>query len=135
MLSNNVTYLTPANLGVVNKPFTYFTGTRAISGTINCYLKTGTNNSADLINTMLANSSSDIEPDFKLVLHIGGSSTSATRATLSIPAAVLSIPTINTEQVVSQTINFTAQGTGASAFDLEEENEITINYYSANTTV
>lgn len=134
-LSNNVTYLTPANLGVVNKPFTYFTGTRAISGTINCYLKTGTNNSADLINTMLANSSSDIEPDFKLVLHIGGSSTSATRVTLNIPAAVLSIPTINTEQVVSQTINFTAQGTGASAFDLEEENEITINYYSANTTV
>ena len=33
-LSNNLTYLTPANLGVVNLPITYFTGTRSITGTL-----------------------------------------------------------------------------------------------------
>jgi len=132
--ANNVTYLTPANLGVVNRPATYFTGTRAISGTINCYLKSGAGNSAALLADMLTNSTTDVEPDFKLTLHIGGSSSSATRVTLNMPSAVLSIPTINTEQVVSQTINFTAQGATANALDLEQENEITVAYYSATTT-
>lgn len=132
--ANNVTYLTPANLGVVNKPATYFTGTRAISGTINCYLKLGTGGvsaSAQLLADMLTNSATDVEPDFKLTLHIGGSSSSATRVTLNMPSAILSIPTINTEQVVSQTINFTAQGATSSALDLEQQNEITVAYYSA----
>lgn len=129
--SNNITYLTPANLGVVNKPATYFTGTRAISGTINCYLKSGAGYSAQLLSDMLANSATDVEPDFKLTLDIGGSSSAATRVTLNMPSAILSIPTINTEQVVSQTINFTAQGATSSALDLEEENEITVAYYSA----
>jgi hypothetical protein len=80
---------------------------------------------------MLTNSATDVEPDFKLTLHIGGSSSAATRVTLNMPSAILSIPTINTEQVVSQTINFTAQGATSSALDLEQENEITVAYYSA----
>lgn len=129
--ANNISYLTPANLGVVNQPATYFTGTRAISGTINCYLKSGAGNSAGLLSDMLTNSTSDVEPDFKLTLSIGGSSSAATRVELNMPSAVLSIPTINTEQVVSQTINFTAQGATSSTLDLEEENEITVKYYSA----
>ena len=131
--ANNVTYLTPANLGVVNKPATYFTGTRAISGTINCYLKAGAGNSAGLLSDMLTNSATDVEPDFKLTLNIGGSSSAATRVELNMPSAILSIPTINTEQVVSQTINFTAQGATSSALDLDAENEITVKYYSAVT--
>ena len=131
--ANNVSYLTPANLGVVNKPATYFTGTRAISGTLNCYLKSGATNSAGLLADMLANSATDVEPDFKLTLHIGGGSSAATRVTLNMPSAILSIPTINTEQVVSQTINFTAQGATSSALDLDAENEITVAYYSAAT--
>jgi hypothetical protein len=129
--ANNVTYLTPANLGVVNKPATYFTGTRAISGTLNCYLKSGAGNSAGLLADMLTNSATDVEPDFSLTLNIGGGSTAATRVQLAMRSAVLSIPTINTEQVVSQTITFTAQGSTSSALDLEEENEITVKYYSA----
>jgi len=129
--ANNITYLTPANLGLVNQPTTYFTGTRAISGTLNCYLKSGAGNSAALLTDMLANSTTDIEPDFKLTLNIGGSSSATTRVELNMPSAILSIPTINTEQVVSQTINFTAQGATANALDLEEKNEITVKYYSA----
>jgi hypothetical protein len=41
-ISNNLTYLTPANLGVVNTPITYFTGTRSVTATVTAYLKTGT---------------------------------------------------------------------------------------------
>jgi hypothetical protein len=131
-LSNNVTYLTPANLGVVNKPVTYFTGTRAVSGTINCYLRTGATNSAGLLSDMLTSSATDVDPEFKVELKIGG--TGATRVELTMPACVLTIPTINTEQVISTAINFTAQGSSGSAFAIDQANEITVKYYSANTT-
>jgi len=131
-LSNNVTYLTPANLGVVNKPVTYFTGTRAVSGTINCYLRTGNTNSAGLLSQMLTDSATDVNPAFQVELKIGG--TGATRVELLMPACVLTIPTINTEQVISTAINFTAQGSASSAFAIDTANEITVKYYSANTT-
>jgi len=129
-LANNITYLTPANLGVVNKPVTYFTGTRAVSGTLNCYLKTGSStDSGKLLDNMLDNSS-NVEPAFALTVHIGGSSSTKPRVSLVMPSVVLQIPTINTEQVVSTTINFTAQGLTSSAFDLEAKNEISIAYYA-----
>lgn len=133
--SNNVTYLTPANLGTVNKPFTYFTGTRAVSGSINCYLRTGATNSAGLLADMLTGSATDVEPDFQVKLSIGGPDTAnTTRVVLTMPACVFTIPAINTEQVVSSTINFTAQGYSGSAFAIDQPNEATIKYYSANTT-
>ena len=133
--SNNVTYLTPANLGTVNKPFTYFTGTRAVSGSVNCYLRTGgVNRSAQLLADMLTGSATDVEPDFQIELNIGGNSSAATRVNLLLPACVLTIPAINTEQVVSSTINFTAQGYSGSAFAIDQNNEAKITYFSANTT-
>lgn len=128
-LANNITYLTPANLGVVNKPVTYFTGTRAVSGTLNCYLKTGSTNSAGLLDAML-DDSTNVEPAFALSVHIGGGSTTKPRVSLVMPSVVLQIPTINTEQVVSTAINFTAQGLTSSAFDLEAKNEIEVQYYA-----
>jgi hypothetical protein len=134
--SNNITYLTPANLGTVNKPFTYFTGTRAVSGSVNCYLRTGgSNRSAQLLADMLTGSATDVEPDFQIELNIGGNSSAATRVNLLLPACVLTIPAINTEQVVSSTINFTAQGYSGSAFAIDQNNEAKLTYFSANTTV
>jgi hypothetical protein len=133
-LSNNVTYLTPANLGTVNQPFTYFTGTRAISGSINCYLKTGSSNSAGLLEDMLASSTTDVEPAYKLKVSMGNPDTSGkVRVVLELPAAVLTIPAINTEQVVSSTVNFTAQGydDASDVFSICANNEATITYYSA----
>lgn len=135
-LSNNVTYLTPANLGVVNKPFTYFTGTRAVSGSLNCYLKTGSTNSGKLLEDLIAASATNVDPAYNLKISIGAPNTSGkTRVLLHMPATVLTIPTINTEQVVSTTVNFTAQGYNSSdEFDICANNEISIRYYSANTT-
>jgi hypothetical protein len=72
----------------------------------------------------------NVEPAFALTLHIGGGSTVKPRVTLTMPSVVLQIPTINTEQVVSTTINFTAQGLTGSAFDLEAKNEISVAYYA-----
>ena len=130
-ISNNLTYLTPANLGVVNKPFTYFTGTRAITGTLNCYLRAGSANSAGLLADMLSGSTTDIDPVFAIEIQVGGG-TSATRVEFEMPAAVLTIPSVSTEQVVSTTINFTAQGSTGSDFDIAAANELEVRYYTTN---
>lgn len=130
-ISNNVTYLTPANLGVVNKPVTYFTGTRAVSGTMTAYLRSGTGNTADLMAALLASSDSDVDPEYYLKISIGGA-TSATRVDFTMPGVVLTIPSVNTEQVVSTEIAFTAQGTNTGVFDLGQANELTVEYYTTN---
>jgi hypothetical protein len=129
--ANNLTYLTPANLGIVNLPITYFTGTRAISGTINAYLKTGSLESGGLLSDLLASSATTVDPKFTINVQLGGPSTNATGVEIKLPAAMLQIPTINTEQVISTTINFTAQGFAGTGYDITESNEATIVYRAA----
>jgi hypothetical protein len=130
--ANNLTYLTPANLGVVNVPITYFTGTRAVSGNLTAYLRTGgSNDTGDLLKDLLTGSTTNIEPGFSITVAIGGS-TNSNRVEIAMPAAVLQIPTVNAEQVVSTTINFTAQGKAAgAAYDIEAANEASVTYYAA----
>lgn len=131
VFSNNITYLTPENLGVVNQPITYFTGTRAISGNITAYLRTGgSNDMSDLLSALLAGSTTDTAPGYEFTLSIGGGS-NANKVVINLPAAVLTIPTINTEQVVSTNIDFTGHGFNGSAYDIEATNEATITYYAA----
>lgn len=130
-IANNLTYLTPANLGVVNRPFTYFTGTRAISGSLTCYLRTGATSSAGLLSDMLAGSTTDVNPAFEINIVVGGA-TNATKVEFELPAAVLTIPSVATEQVVSTTINFTAQGSTGNAFDIGVANELTVRYKTTN---
>jgi hypothetical protein len=133
-IANNLTYLTPANLGVVNRPFTYFTGTRAISGSLNAYLRADTQTtvrSASLLADLLAGSTTDVNPAFLVQFEVGGA-TNATRVEFEMPAAVLTIPTVSTEQVVSTTINFTAQGSASNAFDIGAANELEVRYYTTN---
>jgi hypothetical protein len=130
-IANNLTYLTPANLGVVNRPFTYFTGTRAISGSLNAYLRAGSTNTAGLLSDLLAGSTTDVDPAFSVQFEVGGAS-NATRVEFEMPAAVLTIPTVATEQVISTTINFTAQGSATGAFDIGAANELEVRYYTTN---
>jgi len=131
-INNNVTYLMPANLGMVNQPATYFTGTRSITGTLNCYLRTGSGNSAGLISQLLTDSATDVDPQYYLKIIVGGSASTATRVELTMPSVVLAIPSVNTEQVVSTTINFTAQGATSNAFDISAANELTVGYFTTN---
>ena len=94
-------------------------------------MRTGSGNSADLMSQMLATSSSDVNPAFYIKIAVGGSA-NVTHVDFTMPAVVLSIPAVNAEQVVSTTINFTAQGYTGSAFDIGQSNELTIDYVTAN---
>jgi hypothetical protein len=133
-INNNVTYVTPANLGVVNQPVGYYTGTRAISGNVTAYLRTGTTNTAGLLNTLLnaAATTTGIEPQYQLILCVGGAA-ATTRVEFEIPMAFVQIPSIDAQAVLSTTINFTAEAytNDATGIDIENTNELEIRYYHA----
>jgi hypothetical protein len=132
-INNNVTYLVPANLAIVNQPATYFTGTRAISGSLNAYLKTGGSTDTGALLADMLDDIDNVEPSFNLQVAIGGS-TNSIKVELAMPTTMLTIPTIDVQQVVSTTINFTAQGsvggTAASPYDIGATNELTVKYYA-----
>lgn len=127
-ISNNISYLTPAILGTVNQPATYFAGTRAVSGSLTAYLRTGTG-TGSLMSALLASKETEVAPAYNINVKVGG--TSGNYVEFDIPAGVLQIPTIATEQVVSTTINFTAAGSTAGSFDIAKANELNIKYYAA----
>lgn len=129
-IANNLTYLTPANLGVVNAPVAYFTGTRAITATVNAYLKTGTNESATILSDLLTMGATEDENQFAVTVELGGG-TNATKVVLGMPFTMVSIPTLNSEQVISTTINLMPQAGDVTAYDIEDTNELTVAYYAA----
>jgi hypothetical protein len=134
-INNNINYVTPANLGVVNLPVTYYTGQRAISGTINAYLKTGAGvgSTGQLLADMLDTATATIEPMFALQIAIGGSGNND-KVVLDMPSVTLTLPAVDVQQVVSANINFTAQGSvpgaSTSTYDLTQTNDLTVRYYS-----
>lgn len=139
-IANNVTYITPENLGVVNQPIGYFTGTRAITGTLTAYLKSGANASGGLLSDVLAGLSTTTETKYFVQVEVGGI-TNATRVEFEMPATMVQVPTIDAQDVISTSIAFTAQafdGTSSLAatllnanYDVDQANDLFIRYYSA----
>ena len=135
-INNNIEFVTPENLGVVNRPIGYFTGTRSISGSLNAYLKTGAaNESGKLLADILAGLVSTSETKFKLQIEVGGLS-NATRVELLMNAAQLGVPTIDIQDVVSTAITFNAQGfdsIGAGGnpgtYEISKTNNLVVSYY------
>lgn len=131
-IANNINYLTPEVLGVLNKPIGYFTGSRSITGNVTAYLKTGSGNSAQILSDILA--ASAIETKFFVQLEIGGL-TNLTRVEFEMDGCMLQVPTVETGDIMSTTINFTAQGqdpiVANNTYDLAAVNDLAIRYYSA----
>ena len=133
-IANNINYITPQNIGVVNVPLTYYTGTRSITGTMNAYLRSGTGltGTGSLLSQMLTDSASTTEPKFDLKLVVGGAA-AANRVELYMPGCNLQLPTIDTQAVISTAINFTAQGVddikSVQTYDLEQNNDLRVRYF------
>ena len=127
-ITNNIEYLTPETLGVVNLPIENVTGARSITGTLNCYVvyndsgNGGT--STDLFNAMKATAALEkVVNEFGLTINIGGTENNTPRLQLTMPKCHLEIPTHTIEDVISFETNFHALGTDISATD-----EITLIY-------
>jgi hypothetical protein len=129
-IANNVSYVTPSNLGVVNEPIGYFTGSRSISGNVTAYLRVGANATAQLLSDILTANAS--ETKFFTEIAIGGAA-NATRVEAQMPGVLLQVPTVETADVISTTINFTAQGHNAlnNTYDIAGTNDIRIRYFAA----
>jgi len=138
-INNNITYLTPTVVSVVNTPATYFTGTRAITGSVTAYLRTGAGTNDDigyLLDAILDCTDTSTEPMFLYKAGIGGAigSTTAPYIQLTLPTVFLQVPTIDVQQVVSSTINFTAQGTSTTSsvatYDVTKTNDANLKYFA-----
>ena len=72
--ANNVTYLTPETLGVVNSPIGHITGARNISGNFTCYLNQKDNSSAELFTDLIGDTGT-VTNEFAITISVGGTST------------------------------------------------------------
>lgn len=124
-MSNNVTFITPEEIGLVNTPIGHVTGTRSISGSMNCYLSkdtTATDHSADLWED-LKSITSVVTNSFGLVFKIGGATASTARLEVNMPTCHLEIPTHSIEDVISVETAFNALPS-----TIDGTNEVTLKY-------
>jgi len=126
-VSNNISYITPEELGIVNVPIGHVTGTRAVSGSFTCYLTedTGTvNASADFFND-LRSITNVVTNSFALTFKIGGA-TGTPRLEVSMPTCHIEVPTHSIEDVISLESNFMALPS-----TIDEKNEISLTYHAS----
>ena len=121
--SNNITFLTPETLGIVNQPLGHVTGTRSISGSFTCYLDSTTNKSRDLFEHLIE-ATTTVTNSFDMSFDIGGAS--APKLVVDIPTAHLEVPTHSIDDVISVEVNFHALPS-----TIDSTNEATIAYTGA----
>ena len=125
-IENNVSYLTPEELGIVNAPLANITGARAISGSMTCYLDNDQSNSksgelfADLVSD-----TTTVRNVFDMSINIGGETSATPRIAFDLPTAHLEIPTINVEDLLTLEINFHGQ---VASGNVDNTDEATIIY-------
>ena len=119
-LTNNLTYLTPEVLGIVNTPLGHVTGTRTIGGSFTAYLDEQTNGTIDLVED-LSNATTQVTNHFALDFYIGGKAAGdAPRSPgmqFKIPNAHLTIPAVEVADVIGISVDFSALPTNISAAD------------------
>tara|TARA_B100002019_G_C21268163_1_gene600596 strand:+ start:825 stop:1979 length:1155 start_codon:yes stop_codon:yes gene_type:complete len=129
-VSNNISYITPEELGTVNSPVGHVTGARSVSGSFSCYLGldsgTNTGTSTDFFNDMTSTAAkAKITNSFSTTFNVGG--TSATpRMEFAMPTAHFEIPAHSIEDVISLETTFNGLPSTIGG-----TNEATIKYVGA----
>ena len=109
-IENNIAYLTPEELGVVNKPIEHVTGVRNVGGSFTCYLASNSanNGSKDFFEDLTSAAALDvITHDFEMIFKIGGSS-GTPRIEVKMPQCHVEVPTHSIEDVISLESTFTS---------------------------
>lgn len=117
---NNITFLTPETLGVINTPLGAVAGTRNISGNFTCYLSNTDNAGAELYATLVEDTT-NITNSHKLTFSVGGSTNP--KVGIELPTCHLEIPTHSIEDIISLDVNFHALPSTVGGAD-----EATITY-------
>jgi hypothetical protein len=127
-IENNINYLVPEELGVVNKPLANITGARSISGNITCYLDNdiASDKSGELFADLVADTAT-VRNVFNMAVNIGGTAAdgSAPNFSLDLPTAHLEVPIINVEDLLTLDVTFHGQ---VSNGNVDNTDEATIVY-------
>jgi hypothetical protein len=119
-ISNNITYLTPENIGQVNQPIGHVTGTRSVSGTFTAYLDEKTNGTIELFED-LSLATTAITNKFALDFYVGGKAAGDAPVgpglQFKIPQAHLSLPTFDLGDVIATSVDFRALPSTISSTD------------------
>ena len=134
-IANNVTYVTPETIGVVDKPIGSFTGARVISGSLTMYLDTKADGSNQLL-TDLSGATDLVTNVFDMRLFMGVSGSvdagedtmeaddfTAPGVEFKMAKAHLTVPTLEVGDLVSASLEFAAHGT-----DLLTGDELDVKY-------
>jgi hypothetical protein len=116
-ISNNMTFLTPETLGIVNQPLGHVTGTRSVSGSFTCYLNTPSSGSSstDLFEDIIE-ATDVITNSFDLTFTIGGTGNTP-RVVANLNNCHLEVPTHSIDDIVSLETTFHALPTSVDAVD------------------
>lgn len=120
-ITNNLTFITPETLGVVNQPLGHVTGARSIAGSFTCYLNADGVSSAKLFKNLIEDTDT-ITNSFNLEFSIGGSD-STPRVVLDMDQCHLEVPSHSIEDVISVETNFHALPS-----TIDGTNELRIKY-------
>ena len=123
--NNNITFLTPETLCLVNQPLGHVTGTRTITGNFTSYLNADSataNTNANLWED-LQTYSSEVTTEFDVAFAIGGAGNTP-RVTVNLDQCHFEIPTHQIDDVVSLDTAFHALPSTIS-----ETDEGTIEYF------
>jgi hypothetical protein len=105
---NNLSYLTPEELGVVNKPIEHVTGVRNIGGSFTCYLATGTGGSKEFFDDLVHDDSLGVTThDFAVTFNVGGAS-GTPRVAFTMPHCHVEVPSHSIEDVISLETTFSS---------------------------
>ena len=139
-VENNVTYVTPETIGIVDKPIGSFTGARTVSGSLTMYLDTKSNGSNQLL-TDLAAATDLVSNAFDMRLYMGVAGTvasdgdamdsgdfTAPGVEFNMPKAHLTVPVIEVGDLISVSVEFAAHGT-----DLLTGDEMKVKYLGSTS--
>ena len=143
-IANNITYVTPETLGIIDKPIGSFSGARQITGSLTMYLNTtgssGSGNGSNQLLSDLANATDLVRNEFNMSLFMGGASSDTPVVEFDIPKAHLQVPAIEVADLISVSVEFAAHGSNILTGD-----EMTVKYkgltshsdatYASNLTV
>ena len=110
--TNNITYLTPEELAVLNAPIGQFTGTRAITGSATMYLRNGSNESAQFLRNISSDTRTTSAQTTTANIFIGGNT--APYVLFNLPAVHFEFPQLAIDDVIAMTVNFVAQEPASS---------------------
>ena len=139
-IENNVTYVTPETIGIVDKPIGSFTGARTINGSMTMYLDTKSNGSNQLLTDLAA--ATDLVTnvfDMRLYMGVAGAVGSdgdamgsddftAPGVEFNMPKAHLQVQVIEVGDLISVSVEFAAHGS-----DLLTGDEMKIKYLGSTS--